>query len=359
MFSPADHACMADALDLASKQLGKVAPNPAVGCVIVKEGQIVGSGATAAGGRPHAETQALAIAGAQAKGATAYVTLEPCAHHGKTPPCAAALVDAGISRVVVACSDTDPRVNGRGLEYLRAHNVQVETGLMEERAQQLNRGFFLRVKENRPLVTLKIATSLDGMIATASGESKWITGEEARMAVQQERARHDAVLTGIGTVLADDPQLTVRLPDQTHQPIRIVLDTQLALPLQSRLVQSANDSSVWVIGTSMQNEAVLAAAGVKVLAVKDTRDIKAVLAFLAEQGLTRVMVEAGSKVFTSFQQSGLYDRILWFRAPSLIGSDGLPALGPLDLKNLSEKKTLRCVSCEKIGSDMMEIYEKD
>lgn len=349
---------MLEALNLARARLGQVAPNPAVGCVIVKDGRIVGHGATARSGRPHAEPQACAMAGDQAQGATAYVTLEPCSHHGQTPPCALALGEARIKRVVVACMDPDERVNGKGLDLLRANGITVETGLREHEARALNKGFFLRVQQQRPLITLKIATSLDGMIALASGESKWITSPEAREEAHRERARHDAVLTGIGTVLADDPLLTVRLPDTDHQPVRIVMDSQLQLPLQSKLAQSARDHPVWVIGENPGRQTALEDMGITALPLRPY-DVRGMLAELAARGLTRVMVEGGAKILSSFLQSNFYDRLVWFRAPCLLGGDSKPALASLHLEHLADRIQLRRVSAQAIGPDLLEIYEKD
>ncbi len=360
MFSVADHGFMSEALAVAARQLGQVAPNPAVGCVIVLNDEIVSKAATAHGGRPHAETQACALAGDKAKGATAYVTLEPCAHQGQTPPCASALAHSGIKRVVVACPDPDPRVNGKGIAMLRAQGIQVDVGLCDTEAKALNKGFFLRVQRQRPLVTLKVATSLDGMIAIKNGDSRWITSEDARTEGHRERATHDAVVTGIGTVISDNPELTVRLPDTKHQPVRIILDSKFRLPLSSMLAQSARTSPVWVVGQGNDMEAAtLRENGVQVLPATDPHDLPALLALLADQGLTRIMVEAGGKVLTSFLQSGLYDRLVWFRAPSLLGADGISAIGPLNLGQLKDKITLQRTSIRAIGPDLMEIYEKD
>src|SRR5580700_4659831 len=227
---------MRTALGLARRGLGNTWPNPAVGCVIVKDGRVVGRGWTQKGGRPHAETEALARAGKGAKGATAYVSLEPCSHHGKTPPCAEALIAAGVSRVVAAVEDPDPRVSGRGIARLRAAGIAVEAGLCAAEAAELNAGFFCRVAQGRPLVTLKLAASLDGRIATPTGKSRWITGPAARERAHLLRAAHDAVLIGTGTALADDPQLTCRLPGlEARSPVRIVIDRTLRLPATLRL----------------------------------------------------------------------------------------------------------------------------
>lgn len=363
-FSESDRQYIQQALRLAEGMLGKVAPNPAVGCVLVKDGVIIGQGVTAVGGRPHAETQALSEAGESARGAIAYVTLEPCAHHGKTPPCADALVTAGVARVVIACLDPDPRVNGKGISALKAAGIVVETGLCEAEAQDLNVGFFKRVKTGQPFVTLKVATSLDGMIATASGESKWITGDAARAEGHRQRGMHDAILTGIGTVLADDPQLTVRLSnsEQTFQPLRVILDTDLKTPLSSNLVRSAKDHPVLIFcgeGVSSQKED-LESAGVSVIPVPGDAhglDIEAVLNTLGERGITRLLVEGGAKVVTSFIQAGCFDSLLWFRAPSLIGAEGLPVIGKLGLEKLALRPQFVRKEICPLGEDVLEIYE--
>src|SRR5437764_12238002 len=239
---------MRAALGLALRGLGNVWPNPAVGCVIVKEGRVVGRGWTQPGGRPHAETEALARAGEATRGATAYVTLEPCCHWGRTPPCTDALIAAGVRRVVVALEDPDPRVAGEGVRRLGAAGLHVDIGLGETEAAEINAGFFCRLRNGRPLVTLKLATSLDGRIATRRGESQWITGPPARERAHALRAGHDAIMVGTGTVLADDPQRTCRLPGLAHRsPVRVVIDRQLRIPPRMRLVSDARTVPTWVL----------------------------------------------------------------------------------------------------------------
>ena len=255
MTEAADRRFMSLALGLARRGLGRVWPNPAVGCVIVRDGRIVGRGWTQPGGRPHAETMALAEARDAARGATAYVSLEPCAHHGKTPPCVGALSKAGVARVVSALEDPDPRVAGRGHTMLRDAGVEVASGLMAAEAEALQRGFLTRIRHGRPMVTLKLATSLDGRIATASGESRWITGPEARARVHAMRAAHDAVLIGAGTARADDPSLTVRGLGMAHQPIRIVATRNLDLPTGGRLAGIAREVPLWLIHGPAASEA--------------------------------------------------------------------------------------------------------
>src|SRR5216683_3136782 len=292
-----DLQAMRAALALARRGLGRVWPNPAVGCVILNEDKVVGRGWTQPGGRPHAETEALARAGAAAHGATAYVTLEPCCHWGRTPPCADALIAAGLSRVVVALEDPDPRVAGGGVARLRAAGIAVEAGLGAAEAAEINAGFFQRVRLGRPLVTLKLATSLDGRIATASGESRWITGPAARERAHLLRATHDAILVGTDTVLTDDPQLTCRLPGLAHRsPVRVLIDRHLRIPPSARLIAEARQVPTWVVtlGSADPNrQKGLRAAGVMVIPAEPNAtghiDLNAALGLLAERGLTRLL----------------------------------------------------------------------
>jgi diaminohydroxyphosphoribosylaminopyrimidine deaminase/5-amino-6-(5-phosphoribosylamino)uracil reductase len=352
---------MRQCLALAERALGRAAPNPAVGCVIVSpQGRIVARAHTADGGRPHAETQALAETGEAARGATVYVSLEPCAHHGKTPPCADALIEAGVARVIVAVEDPDPRVKGKGIARLRAAGIEVITGVLEKEAAQLNQGFFLRVTQNRPLVTLKIAQSLDGRIASASGDSKWITGEETRKYGHLLRARNDAILIGVGTALADDPELTCRLPGLEKQsPIRVVLDTRLKLNEWSKLAQSARETPVLVYTTS-EGGGALKACGVDVIrVVKDARgrpDIGAVLNDLASRGITRLLVEGGAGVHASFLNRGLADRLEVFRSPMLLGSAGRPAVEALAALALDEAPRFVPLERRALGNDLLESF---
>ncbi len=350
---------MRHALRLASRGLGRVAPNPAVGCVVVSgEETVVGRGWTAEGGRPHAETRALAQAGEAARGATAYVTLEPCAHHGATPPCAEALIAAGVARVVVAVEDPDPRVNGRGIERLRAAGISVTCDVLGYDAARLNAGFFLRVREERPLVTLKIASSLDGRTASAGGESRWITGEEARRLGHLLRAQHDAILVGIETALADDPLLTCRIAGlERFSPVRIVLDTRLRLPATSRLAQSARLHPTLLFTTS-EGGAPLAEAGIEIVRVqRDARgrpEIAAVLQLLASRGITRLLVEGGAGVHAAFLDRGLVDRVEFFRSPLVLGGGGHPAIDALAALSLSEAPRFAPAGLLQAGSDLLE-----
>lgn len=364
-FSEADHAHMAAALRLAQRGLGNTWPNPAVGCVIVRDGHVVGRGWTQPGGRPHAEVMALRQAGERARGATVYVTLEPCSHFGKTPPCADALIEAGIARCVVAITDSDPRVSGRGLERLRQAGIEVRNGLMADLARARNLGFFLWVEQRRPLVTLKIATSQDGRIALANGDSRWITGPQARALAHRLRAEHDAVMVGSGTALADDPDLRCRLPGVDPRPVvRVVLDARLRMPATAQMVQTAAEAPCWVVGGPVsddraeQRAKALRDAGAEVLALPDPHACGAVLTALAERGLTRVMIEGGGQVAGSFLQAGLVDRIVWFRAPIVLGGDARNGIGPLGLDRLAESPSFRRVRLATVGADSVEFLER-
>jgi len=310
---------MRHALALARRGLGRVAPNPAVGCVIVGAGRIVGRGWTQPGGRPHAETEALRQAGPAAKGATAFVTLEPCAHQGETPPCADALVAAGVTRVVGAIEDPDSRVEGRGFAKLREAGVEVLTGVLSEEATNLNAGFFLRIREGRPHVTLKIAQSLDGETASP-GPDKWITGPEARRFGHLLRAQTDAILIGSETALADDPELTCRIPGlEGRSPLRVILDTRGRLGADSKIARTAKDISTVVFTADPKALSRLTKSGIEVCSSqRDSQghiDISAMLQTLAKRGVTRLLVEGGPTVQSSFLHAGLADRVELFTAP--------------------------------------------
>jgi diaminohydroxyphosphoribosylaminopyrimidine deaminase/5-amino-6-(5-phosphoribosylamino)uracil reductase len=349
---------MRAALALAERGLGRAWPNPTVGCVIVKDGRVVGRGWTQPGGRPHAETEALDRAGAVAKGATAYVTLEPCSHHGRTPPCADALVAAGIARVVCALGDPDERVDGAGFAALRKAGVEVVTGVLEAEAAAVNAGFLLRLREGRPFVTLKLATTLDGRLATASGESRWITGPEARNAAQMLRARNDAILVGSNTALADDPELTCRLPGlAAASPVRVVLDRRYRLAVASKLVRTARQVPVWVVTAPeapQRND--LAAFGVE--RVQSDGSMEGALVALGARGITRVLVEGGATVAAALLKEAMVDRVVWFHAGAVIGGDGLAAVLPLDHATLAEASRFRRVSLAAVGADVMSVWER-
>jgi diaminohydroxyphosphoribosylaminopyrimidine deaminase/5-amino-6-(5-phosphoribosylamino)uracil reductase len=352
---------MLHALRLAGRGLGRVAPNPSVGCVIVSgDNRIRGRGWTADGGRPHAETVALGEAGAAARGATAYVTLEPCAHHGHTPPCAQALIKAGIARVVAAMEDPDPRVSGRGFGMLREAGIEVTTGVSADAAQRLNQGFVLRIRESRPLVTLKIAQSLDGRTAASAGDSKWITGGDARRFGHLLRARHDAILIGIETALADDPELTCRISGlEDRSPVRVVLDTRLRLGESSKLARSAREISTLVYSTG-SSSAALTACGVEIVTViRDARgrpDIGAVLKDLAARGLTRLLVEGGAGVHAAFLDRGFVDRVDVFSGPLFLGGAGHSAVDALSAFTLAEAPRFATIGRRVFGADLLETF---
>lgn len=354
---------MAAALALARRGLGRVWPNPAVGCVLVRDGLPVGRGWTQPGGRPHAETEALTRAGALARGATAYVSLEPCCHHGETPPCTDALIDAGIARVVVATPDPDPRVAGAGIAQLQDAGIEVECGILETEARLLNEGFIRTATLGRPLVALKLATTLDGRIATRTGESQWITGEAARRRVHMLRAEYDAVMVGSGTALADDPALTCRLPGlEGRSPVRVVVDGGLRLEPDSALARIAAETPTWCLTTTAESapREALIRRGVEVVSIAagagDHVDLTAALEALAERGITRLLVEGGAGLATALLEASLVDRVYWFRAPALIGGDGLNVLASLGVDAMDQLRRLVRTSVETIDDDLLETY---
>lgn len=361
---------MRAALALARRSLGCTWPNPAVGCVIVRDGRILVRGRTREGGRPHAEADAIAQAaeaGLSLTGATAYVTLEPCSHHGRTPPCADALVAAVISRVVSALEDPDPRVSGEGHARLKAAGLSVEIGEGRAEAAEINAGFLLRVREGRPLFHLKLAGSLDGRIATASGESKWITGEGARRDGHRLRATHDAILVGAATAAADDPELTCRLPGLgVRSPVRIVLDSQARLSALSKLATSARVTPVWLVCTkaaSADRRDALSALGVEIVEVggrDDGRiDVAAAAQALGSRGVTRVLVEGGGQVAASFLKAGLVDRISSYRAGLVMGADGRSAVGGLEFARLGSAPRFRLLSARQLQGDTLETWRRE
>ncbi len=364
MSREADRQHMAHALGLARRGLGRVWPNPAVGCVVTKGERVVGRGWTQPGGRPHAETMALAQAGEAARGATVYVTLEPCAHHGRTPPCAEALCAAGVTRVVSALEDPDPRVGGRGHAMLRKAGLAVETGLMAAEAEALQKGFLSRVRAGRPMVTLKLATSLDGRIATARGESQWITGEAARRRVHAMRAIHDAVLIGAGTARADDPSLTVRGLGSSWQPVRIVASRTLDLPLDGHLVRTARDVPVWLLhgpGAPAAAQRFWEEKGARLLEVPEAAgglDPAAMLAALGDAGLTRVFCEGGGQIAAALLGAGLVDDLAVFAAGIAIGADGRPAVAPLNLDALAAAPRFELAQIDRIGPDTLSLWSR-
>jgi diaminohydroxyphosphoribosylaminopyrimidine deaminase/5-amino-6-(5-phosphoribosylamino)uracil reductase len=358
---------MRHALGLAARGLGRTWPNPAVGCVIVRDGRVHGRGWTRPGGRPHAEAVALAQAGAAAAGATAYVSLEPCAHHGRTPPCADALAASGIARVVTPFEDPDPRVSGRGHARLRAAGVAVTTGVEAAAAARLQRGFLLRQTAGRPMVTLKLATSLDGRIATGSGESRWITGTESRRRVHLLRACHDAVLIGGGTARADDPSLTVRGLGPMPQPVRVVASQGLDLDPAGALGRSAGTPPLWLLhdpaATSPERAAAWAATGARLIAVAPGvdggLDAAGMLTALAAEGVTRVFCEGGGQLAATLLAAGLVDELWLFGAGLALGAEGRSAVGPLGLAALAAAPRFRLLGVETLAGDVLQHWERE
>ncbi len=362
-----DERWMRLALGLAARGLGNTWPNPAVGCVLVRDGQLVGRGWTQVGGRPHAEAMALAQAGQAAKGATAYVTLEPCCHHGRTPPCADALIQAGISRCVVALEDPDPRVSGEGFTRLRDAGIMLDIGLLGDEAADLNAGFLLHRTQGRPLVSLKLAVSLDGRIATHNGDSKWITNPLSRQRAHLLRARHDAILVGSNTALLDDPELTCRLPGLPLRPApRIVLDGRLRLSLTSKLVSTAQTQPTWLIcreDADAARQQAFADCGVEVIGVAPDAgsglpDIRLALEALAERGITRLLVEGGGQLAASLIRADLVDRLLFFRAPAVIGGDGLPAIAAFGIDTVAAAPRWRRMQADILADDLLETFAR-
>jgi len=361
-----DRRFMELALTLGRRGLGRTWPNPAVGAVVVKDGVIVGRGWTQAGGRPHAEPVALAQAGEAARGATVYVTLEPCSHFGKSPPCADAIIAAGISRVVAAIEDPNPKVAGQGHAKLRAAGISVDIGLCATDAAYAHAGHFRRIRDKRPHVILKLAVSSDEKIGAHGHKPVAITGEESKARVHLLRAQCDAILVGIGTVLADDPLLTCRLPGmEKRSPVRAVLDRSLRIPGQSRLVHSARETPLWVFASELADAPAatkLGGAGAQVIGVapkeKQGLDLDAVLRVLAERGITRLLVEGGSRVASSLVARGLVDEIWLLRGSSAVGADGVPALDALPLSAITQSPTFRVRASETLGKDTLTIFER-
>ncbi len=358
-----DERFMRLALTLGRRGLGRTWPNPAVGAVIVKDGVIVGRGWTQPGGRPHAETEALRRAKRAAQGATLYVTLEPCSHDGKTPPCADAIIKAGIARVVSALEDPNPEVAGQGHARLRAKGIAVDVGLCAEAARRAHAGHIAKVTQGRPHVLVKLAVSSDGKVGLAGRKPVRITGEAAQARVFQLRAQYDAILCGIGTVLSDNPQLNVRLPGMLERsPLRVVLDARLRVPLSLGVVATVRETPTWVFCSTKASpvaEDILAQKGVKVFRVAEQNgklDLDAVLKKLAAEGVTRLMVEGGPTVAASFVGAGLIDAVVLMRGERGLGSTAIDALEGMKLDALTEGMALR--STERLGPDTVETYER-
>lgn len=363
---------MRTALGLASRGLGRVAPNPAVGCVLVRadlgqstnDGLVVGRGWTQPGGRPHAETEAIRRAGVLAKGAHAYVTLEPCNHQGQTGPCTEALIAAGITAVTIAIEDPDPRVAGSGIKRLQGDGLAVRVGLLADQARRLNGGFLSVIGRKRPWVTMKTATTLDGAIASRTGHSQWITGPAARARGHMLRAENDAIISGIGTVREDDPELTCRLAGMADRsPIRVIVDPRAETPTTAKLFQSISQAPLWLFVGQEAPEAqrqALTAAGATVIALPARAggrlDPQAILEALAGRGITRALVEAGSALSASFMDAGLVDELAWFRAAGVMGGDGLPAIAPMAVNSPGNAPKFKQIDTIDLDGDVLERY---
>ncbi|MGN7311137.1 bifunctional diaminohydroxyphosphoribosylaminopyrimidine deaminase/5-amino-6-(5-phosphoribosylamino)uracil reductase RibD [Alkalicoccobacillus gibsonii] len=350
-----DHEFMKLALTLAQSAKGQTSPNPMVGAVVVKDGRIVGTGAHLKAGEAHAEVHALNMAQEKAKGATIYVTLEPCSHYGRTPPCAKRIIESGIKRVVVACVDSNPEVGGKGVKMLEEAGIEVEVGVCEKEALDLNRAFFHFIETHRPYVTLKSASTLDGKTATVSGESKWITGAEARMDGHRLRHENDAILVGVGTVLADNPSLTTRLEGSaSRHPIRVVLDSKLRTPFDAQIVMDQlAQTLIFTLNTaSEEKERQLTSQGAQVIRL-DSLTIGNVLFELGKRDIQTILVEGGSEVHGSFIKEGFVNEVVQYLAPKLVGGKhASPVVGGEGIKNLKEAVQLQVQSVTHLGEDI-------
>jgi len=356
MFTPADHAFMSRALQLAEKGLYTTTPNPRVGCVITRNDEIVGSGWHEKVGQPHAEINALAMAGTAARGATAYVTLEPCSHHGRTPPCTDALIRAGIARVVIAMQDPNPQVLGSGIAALKQAGITVQTGLMHNLAEALNTGFIKRMQQKKPWVSVKMAVSLDGKTALNNGQSQWITGEAARRDGHHWRARSCAIMTGIGTIRADNPRLTVRHTRTSRQPKKIIIDNHLAIPIDADILK---EGDTCIFTTSAGNTAKIARLermGVHVIPSERTDqgqvNLASVMTTLAQLECNEILVEAGSALSGALIRTGLVDELIIYMAPSLLGGNARDMFQWPEFTSLEQKITPRIIDMRMIGRDI-------
>ncbi len=357
-FSPADHTAMRDALALAAQAVGLSEPNPRVGCVITRaDGRLLGQGHTQQAGGPHAEVMALRDAferGHEVRGATAYVTLEPCSHHGRTPPCCDALIAAGLARVVAAGQDPNPLVAGEGAARLRAAGIAVDMDLLADESRELNIGFFSRMRRKRPWVRLKSAVSLDGRTALENGRSQWITGEAARTDGHLFRKRAGAILTGVGTVLEDNPRLDVRLVETAHQPLRVIVDSRLDTPSTARILEPPGAVLIYAAAPDKVHREALRAKGAEIALAPGAHgkvDLASLLTDLAQRGINELHVEAGHKLSGSFVREGLVDEFLIYQAPKLLGAgQGLASFGPIE--TLDDALALRFVSIERLGDDL-------
>ncbi|WP_216830439.1 bifunctional diaminohydroxyphosphoribosylaminopyrimidine deaminase/5-amino-6-(5-phosphoribosylamino)uracil reductase RibD [Alkalihalobacterium elongatum] len=350
-----DRQYMELAIQIARSAQGQTTPNPLVGAVVVKEGQVVGMGAHLKAGEAHAEVHAIQMVGTKVEGATIYVTLEPCSHYGRTPPCADLIIQSRIKRVVIATTDPNPKVSGKGIEKLRNAGIEVEVGLLKKEADELNEVFYHFIKTNKPFVTLKTAVSLDGKIATVTGDSKWITSSEAREDVHYLRHTHDAILVGVGTVIADNPSLTTRIPNGGKNPIRVILDSKLRTPLDATVVTDTK-ATTWIITTyhadNIKKEQ-LEQLGVRVLTVGESIIIDKLLNLLGENGVTSLFVEGGATVNASFLKERAVNQVITYIAPKIIGGKLAPSsFGGEGFQMMSEVLELELIKVQQIGPDI-------
>lgn len=360
-----DERWMRVALSLGRRGMGQVWPNPSVGCLIVNHGRLIGRGWTAQGGRPHAEQIALEMAGKEALGASMYVTLEPCAHRGKSPPCVEAIIKAGIGRVVYALIDPDIRVSGKGIKKLKEAGLEISGPILEDLAQRDHRGFLSRITQGRPHISLKLASSLDGKIATKTGESKWITGFSARQMVQGLRARHDAILIGAGTARFDDPKLTLRLKDtQRRAPLRIVVSRMLDIPKNGNLAKTAQDGLLYLAHSgkaSASEKQAWRANGAHLIEICDNRDyngldLEELMQILGKKGLTRILVEGGGQIGANLLKVGLVDELIQFYAGKILGADARAAIGHMNIQYLKEAPVFTKLKIARCGDDIMQSW---
>ncbi|MAR78893.1 MAG: riboflavin biosynthesis protein RibD [Rhodospirillaceae bacterium] len=357
---------MQHAINISTRGLGLTCPNPSVGCVIVKENLIIGKGVTGRGGRPHAESVALGMAGKKAKGSTVYVTLEPCAHYGLTPPCSDSLISAEVSRVVIATLDPDKRVSGKGIKKLQESGIEVVSGILEKEALEINEGYFKATMQKLPFVTLKLAVSTDSRSATKTGKSKWITSQGARDHSHMLRARNDAIVISSATVNEDNPSLTCRLPGMiSYSPIRVLLDAFRKVPNDLEIFKNAIDIPLWIFTTVPSDEKINQESiklGAKIIIVKKDKfsygvNLKEVFKSLSDSGVTRVMVESGGKLASALLHEKLVDKIIIYRAPSLIGGDGLSSIDTINVENLSDSVKLELTKLEQFENNIIETYK--
>ncbi|QKS73221.1 bifunctional diaminohydroxyphosphoribosylaminopyrimidine deaminase/5-amino-6-(5-phosphoribosylamino)uracil reductase RibD [Paenalkalicoccus suaedae] len=348
------------AIDLASITHGQTSPNPLVGCIIVKNGEVVGMGAHLKAGMEHAERHALAMAKEKAKGATLYCTLEPCSHTGRTSPCADAIVDAGVAKVIIASDDPNPKVAGNGIKRLRDAGIEVISGVLKEKADELNHGFFYHVMNKKPFVTLKMATSIDGKIATKHNESKWITSEEARLDGHKLRHQHDAILVGIETAIKDDPSLTTRLPEGGKNPIRVVLDRTLRISEDAKVLNDDAPSIIFTTNDVSEQKVERVKSKTTLVIQLEELSIDAILHSLYKNNVTSVLIEGGGTIHDSFIRSGYFNQVIHYQAPLLIGGREAPsAVSGTGIEALNDAPRLKLVSVDQIGPDIKAVYMRE